>query len=207
MRTRAFRFIGILFVSVATLAACDDSSSSPSGGNFSFDGGNVQYVPPDSGTSPTSEAGAPDGSTSDADSGNPDGGGSGPCTVTLSGDVTKTLSCTLNAVYDVSSGNAGVSLSVGSEVTMAFTATGELTAGTYGWAESVDQGGVVFEGGASAWTVNKTDAIGSSQFVISSVATTFQGASGKVYAVHGTVTASLNAANDAGAGVTLSATF
>jgi hypothetical protein len=201
MRRWFFLVCAPLAVAAAAAAtACDDSSSSSSSGGFTYDGGNPNYKAPDTGV--PAQPG-PDG-------GDPDSGGGtspGPCSITLSGGVTKTLTCTVNAVWSATDNQSGISVANGSEVSMAFTATGELEAGTYGWAESLDQGGIVFENGTDAWSVNKADALGASEFVITSVSTSVVADAGKGYAVHGTVNATLVAPNDASAPVTLSATF
>ena len=188
----------------AALAACDNSSVSSPGGGFGFDGGS--YQGPDGGSPPPPPPGSVDGGTPDAAG---DAGGKGACTATLSGAITKTLSCTANGAYSAQDNKSGVSITVGQELNLAFTLDGELTTGTFGWAQTADQGGTIIENLTNVWLVSKTDAVGASEFVLTSAPVAFSTANGKTYDVRGAATATFKAQNDAGGGgdVTLSVTF
>jgi hypothetical protein len=208
MRATTLTLIGVL--PLAMLAACDSSSSSSSSGGFTFDGGT--YTAPDGGTTPS-----PDGGTAGADGGDggdPDSGGSVPCTVTLAGAVTKTIACTTSAAFDSQGNTSGVGITSPAiadgvpEATFAIEVAGELAATTYTWATSTTQGGTVYEGSAATWAVNSGNAQGSSAITVSSANVIFTSADGKLYAAHGTVTATLIDQSGTGAAdVTMTITF
>jgi hypothetical protein len=170
-------------VTCAALVGCESSSgSSSSGGNA-----DAAAVGPGGGN---------DGGGGGGDGGGNDGGTSG-CTITLTGGVNKTLPCTLSAAYvaqdDQSAFSLNSTVAPGAvpEAVFALTITGELQATTYAWGNSAEQSGAVNQPASKAWDVSLTGAKGSSSVTFSSVTTLTTIPDGKVYTVHGTVTATL----------------
>ena len=74
-------------------------------------------------------------------------------------------------------------------------------------ANSGDQGATVYEGGANAWVASQTNAQGSVQATLSSVAATATTGNGKIYAVHGTFSATLVASGGGTGTVTMTIAF
>ena len=147
------------------------------------------------------------------------GGGNGACTIVLTGAQTGSYDCAsvlaifaspsnLSAVHFSTSGSSPV-------VNVALQLPGELTTKTYRSTDTGAIGSVVVDlNNTSAWTAvadpsSQTPLVGSYALTISSVSTLSSDASGKVFRVHGSVTATLpSLASTAATGtVTVNATF
>jgi hypothetical protein len=154
-------------------------------------------------------------SSSDGGSSGTDQGGV-PCTITLSGAITKTLSCNSSAGFTTSDNlgslnltTIGVAPGAGSaEATFTFTVKGDLQTTTYTWQNStVQQAAVVEDNGSSTWKSDMAAQIGSSTLTLTGLTLGGTSAEGKLYEPHGSVTATLVGQSGTAGQVTFSASF
>lgn len=160
----------------------------------------------DGGTTTSGSTGGSGGSTSGGGSTGSSGGG---CTITASGAVSKTVSCTASAGYSGSDDKSSVAINaMGTEFVIALSADGELSAQTYDGSNGEVTANVIENGGQTTWIASTTDGEGSASVVITSVTTTAQSGGDSVYAVHGSATATLVPAGAGGGqNVTLDVSF
>lgn len=147
-------------------------------------------------------------------------GGSGSCSITLSGAQTGSPECSGVTTIWTADENKFVfgfftSLAASPAVIVSVSAPGEPTARTYQLTDTGELGSAVVTNGNNSWLAQTDDpaagsaATGSYTLTISSISTITSAAEGKVYRAHGTFTATLQADAQSGTTgtVTLKATF
>lgn len=168
-------WIGLLVVGLGcALAGCDDSGDGAGGSGA------------------TASTGSTGSATSSGSNMATSGTGMGGCTVTLTGAVAKTLSCTATAAYSASNDDASVAINfAGGEGAAALNVDGMMTAQNYTWANSHQQGGSVLENnGSQIWGWDSMNMTGSSSVTISSVTVGSTAPNGdEVLTAHGSFTA------------------
>ncbi|MFO0555280.1 MAG: hypothetical protein U0271_43285 [Polyangiaceae bacterium] len=203
------RALALTVFLAATALGCGDSGSG--GGNTggqNAGGGSV------GGGSVGGDGGGGSGSMSTGGNGGDSStGGAAGCVITVTGGVSKTFAnCTVGVEYSAQDGGGLVIQSVekvmgAPEASFAMHIPGDFSVQTYQWADSVDQGGALFEGGTSAWSASQGDGKGSSSVTIEELTVTNQDANGTIYDAHGSVTATLVSATGAGADVEMNILF
>jgi hypothetical protein len=154
-----------------------------------------------------------DGGTSsnnDGGTANNDGGPTPGCMVTMTGGVSKTLSCSASAGYDGMKSALVITTANGPTGAPEFgfetDVAGQLATGMYTWANSTKQAGEVLEMLPHAWSLDSSTGKGSSSVTLSSVSTMTTNGQQVVYAAHGSVTASY-ASLSGDTDITVSITF
>jgi len=136
-----------------------------------------------------------------------------PCVITLSGAISKTLSCTTEFAYASANGTTGLHIVSDSQTTTVaalpeaqFIAqlSGALQPGTYTTGE---QAASVIESMTNAWVSDTQNGSGSSSITFTSIDVESTSAQGTIYLVHGTVTATLTAQGTASGTVVMTITF
>jgi hypothetical protein len=153
-------------------------------------------------------------SNSSSSSGSSSGGETEPCSISLTGAVTKTISCNSTAAYTVADDLGSLNITTigvapgasDAEVTFSFTVKGDLATKTYDWASSTLQQGSVVESNGT-WASDSKKSIGTSTVKLTGLTLGGTRSSDKLYEPHGTVTATLVGQSGTTGEVTLNATF
>jgi hypothetical protein len=122
-----------------------------------------------------------------------DGGPTVGCMVTLTGGVSKMLSCSVSAGYDGMKSALVITTANGPTGAPEFgfeaDVAGQLASGMYTWSNSTKQAGEVLEMLPAAWECDSSAMKGSSSVTLSSVSTMTTNGQQVVYTAHGSVTA------------------
>ncbi len=123
--------------------------------------------------------------------------GNVPCTVTLTGAVSKVISgCT--AAASLNSGQFAIGISAPAaadnipEFAFSAKSNGTPTTGTYMWGNTLGQNGEVYEGASQVFLSSETGSLGVSQYDFTTLAPFATSGTATVYTVHGTLTATLD---------------
>lgn len=205
------RMLRASFVAVLAVVAACSSSSSSSGG----DSGDAGSSDSGGGGGGGSDSGAPDSGARDAGSG--DSGSSGSCTVTLTGDVMRTMSChasAANASGSTTTFGINATDADGYTLEIEINITGDLTVKDYMLADLVSASSTLTrDGGTTSWTqIGGSGANSLGTFTDLNVTDTGPSStvgSGKEWgAPHGTMSAQATPqVGDGGGPVTISVTF
>jgi hypothetical protein len=140
-----------------------------------------------------------------------DTGNTTACTVTLTGAVSATGTCsTVAAAYATASATSAIAFSISSPaVSVAISLPGTLGTNTYTNATSGAAGGITVTSGSSVYyaVVANGTPTGSFSLHLTSVSTLASVAAGTSYTVHGTLTGTLVPASGTGTNVTFSSSF